>query len=90
MGGARAPGAAFQPNCVTNPAAPGCGTTTGSTTSSSTRTSSGYYGSPIYRDTSNTVYSGSRTLGTTSVSAAPVSRGGFGSTARGYSSSSAS
>src|SRR5262245_58763935 len=46
--------------------------------------------SPVYRDTSNTVYSGSRTLGTTSISAAPASRGGFGSTARSYSSSSSS
>ena len=52
--------------------------------------SSSFSSSPVYRDTSNTVYSGSRSLGTTSISAAPASRGGFGSTARGYSSSSAS
>lgn len=63
----------------------------GSGSSSAFRSgSSSFSSSPVYRDTSNTVYSGSRSLGTTSISAAPASRGGFGSTARGYSSSSAS
>jgi uncharacterized protein YgiB involved in biofilm formation len=52
--------------------------------------SSSFRSSPVYRDTSNTVYSGSRTLGTTSISAAPSARGGFGSTSRSYSSSSSS
>lgn len=61
-----------------------------SSSSSTARTSSSFSSSPVYRDTSNTVYSGSRTLGTTSVSAAPVSRGGFGSSSRSYSSSSSS
>ena len=50
---------------------------------------SGFTGSPVYRDTSNTVYSGNKALGTTSISAAPTSRGGFGSSAKGYSSASA-
>ena len=58
--------------------------------SSARSSTSGFTSSPVYRDTSNTVYSGSRSLGTTSVSAAPVSRGGFGSTSRGYSSSASS
>lgn len=58
--------------------------------SSGRSSSSGFTSSPVYRDTSNTVYSGSRSLGTTSVSAAPASRGGFGSTSRSYSSSSSS
>jgi uncharacterized protein YgiB involved in biofilm formation len=50
---------------------------------------SGFSSSPVYRDTSNTVYTGNRTLGTTSISAAPTARGGFGSTSKSYSSASA-
>lgn len=57
--------------------------------SSSGLRSSGFSSTPVYRDTSNTVYSGNKALGTTSISAAPTARGGFGSTSKSYSSASA-
>jgi uncharacterized protein YgiB involved in biofilm formation len=69
---------------------PPAGSTSSSTSSSSARSSSSFSSSPVYRDTRNTVYSGSRALGTTSISAAPTSRGGFGSSSRSYSSSASS
>ncbi|MBM3523538.1 MAG: DUF1190 domain-containing protein [Alphaproteobacteria bacterium] len=69
---------------------------TSSSSSSSSRSSTGTgfasAARPIYRDANNHVYSGRSALGTSKVAAAggSVSRGGFGSTSRSYSSSSSS
>lgn len=80
---------------------PPCATTSGSSSTSSSgssgfRSSSGAAAAsaarPIYRDASNQVFSGRSALGTSKIAAAggSVSRGGFGSTSRSYSSSSSS
>lgn len=87
--GQQACGGVGQPPC----------SSTSSTSSSSTGSSFRSAGSsaaaaaarPIYRDAGNTVYSGRSALGSSKVAAAGgVTRGGFGSTSRSYSSSSSS
>jgi uncharacterized protein YgiB involved in biofilm formation len=78
------------PGAPPNPACPtGSSSTRTGSTSSSYRSSSVVY-APIYRDSSNSTYSGRTSLPSSSVTHSAVSRGGFGSTARSHSSSSSS
>jgi len=74
------------------PGLPACTASSGSSSSSSRSSASSFSSRPIYRNASDQVFSGRTALGTSKIAAASssMSRGGFGSTARSYSSSSSS
>lgn len=79
------------------PGLPACTSSSGSSSSTSSSSRSGSSASsfssrPIYRNANDQVFTGRTALGTSKIAAASssTSRGGFGSTARSYSSSSSS
>ncbi|MBL8703073.1 MAG: DUF1190 domain-containing protein [Alphaproteobacteria bacterium] len=83
-------GGVGQPPCATSPSSSGS-SSSGSGFRPSTGAASAATARPIYRDASNQVFSGRSALGASKIAAAGgVSRGGFGSTSRSYSSSSSS